>query len=272
MDFAGKARKLERRIARTVDAAVDEFMGTDAPAPLEIVHAVLDRTEQQIQEAGRGRRVFPFNRVIVHVVADARDREARARYAAATEGPPTLSERVAARLASAGCRVTGLTTEIVYAAKPGADWQTAAFHIEFDKVHAAPTPPVAGPVRIRLTVAKGEAEQRAYAFGGGRIDIGRGADVLDQKQRLIRTNQVAFREDDSEANGSVSRRHAHIVYGADAAEYRLCDDHSTHGTSIVREGRTIKVPAATRGTRLQSGDEIALGHARLRVALERKPS
>lgn len=266
MDIVGKARNLERRIARTVDAAVDEFMGKDAPAPLEIVHAVLDRAEQQIQEAGRGRRVFPFNRVVVHVVAAARDKEARARYAAAAEGPPTLTERLISRLESAGCRVGSLIAEVVYVAKPGAEWRTPAFHVEFDRAPPVPAGTVE-PVRIRLTVAKGDAEQRAYVFSGGRIDIGRGTEVLDQRQRLIRTNHVAFREEGTDANSSVSRRHAHVVYGADAGEYRLCDDHSTHGTSIIREGRTIKVPAATRGARLQAGDEIALGHARLRVSI-----
>ena len=32
----------------------------------------------------------------------------------------------------------------------------------------------------------------------------------------------------------------------------------------------IKVPAGARGTRLEPGDEIALGHARLRVTFEAK--
>ena len=75
MDIADKARKLERRISRTVDAAVEEFMGRSATTPIEIVHAVLVRAETEIQEIGRGRRVFPFNRVRVHVVAERKRRE-----------------------------------------------------------------------------------------------------------------------------------------------------------------------------------------------------
>jgi hypothetical protein len=155
----------------------------------------------------------------------------------------------------------------MYVPKPGTDWQNPAFHVAFERVDAAVAPPapVAGPVRIRFVVVKGATEQRGYAFSGGRIDIGRGSEVFDQRQRLIRTNQLAFREDGGDVNGSVSRRHAHVSYDTEAGTYRLCDDHSLHGTSIVREGRTIKVPAATRGIRLQSGDEIALGQARIRV-------
>jgi pSer/pThr/pTyr-binding forkhead associated (FHA) protein len=114
----------------------------------------------------------------------------------------------------------------------------------------------------------GSASQRVYAFTGGRIDIGRRAEVLDQRQRLIRTNQVAFAEDGPDENRSVSRRHAHIAYLDDEGAYRIWDDRSAHGTSLVRNGRTIKVPAGARGTRLSPGDEIVLGHARLKVAIE----
>src|SRR5215213_5245520 len=103
MDLAGKARKLERRISRTVDAAVDEFIGRSATAPLEIIHAVLERAEHEIQEIGRGRRVFPFNHVRVLVLTAPRDKESRARFDAVVQGPPSLSERVADRLRSTGC-------------------------------------------------------------------------------------------------------------------------------------------------------------------------
>ena len=270
MDIADKARKLERRISRTIDAAVEELTGRSEPAPIEVVHAVLERAEHQMQEIGRGRRVFPFNRVRVHVVAAPRDKEARARFAAVLDGPPSLAERLRDRLRSGGCDVTDLSTEVVYARQPGAGWERAEFHVEFDRVPptAVRSPPRASspPVRLKLVVVNGTAERRAYVFDGGRIDIGRRAHVLDQRQRLIRTNHVAFAEDGPETNHSVSRRHAHIEFDADAGCYRLFDDRSAHGTSIVRGGRTIKVPAV-RGTKLESGDEIALGQARLKVTL-----
>ena len=90
--------------------------------------------------------------------------------------------------------------------------------------------------------------------------------MIDQRQRLIRTNQIAFLEDGGVENQSVSRRHAHVEFGDGG--YRIWDDRSSHGTSVVRGGRTIKVAAGARGTRLMPGDEIVLGHARLRVAIE----
>ena len=274
MDFAGKAQKIERKLARSLDAAIGELVGRDEPAPLEMVHAVLDRAEREIQEIGRGRRVFPFNTVRVLVVAGARDREARARIDAVIAGPPSLADRLAERLAAAGCTRTPTATEVVYVKQRGDDWQDARFHVLFDRVERGASPPASASAsaataavpRIKLTVVKGSAAQRVSVFTGGRVDIGRRAEVLDQRQRLIRTNQIAFMEDGGAENQSVSRRHAHIEF-ADGC-YRIRDDGSAHGTSLVRAGRTIKVAAGTRGTKLSSGDEIILGHARLKVAIE----
>jgi len=65
----------------------------------------------------------------------------------------------------------------------------------------------------------------------------------------------------------VSRQHAHIEYVDAGRHYRLRDDRSAHGTSIVRNGRTVLVPAGSRGIRLESGDEIVLGEARARVGI-----
>lgn len=271
MDIAGKARKLERKIARSVEAVVGEFAGRPAPEPLEIVHAVVDRAEQQVQEAGRGRRVFPFNRVKVHLLVSPQDKGARARFAAVADGPPTLAERLQSKLQSAGCRSEALEVEIAYTARAGANWENPEFHVEFARLPAAP-PPVAAapapPARLKLLVLNGKAARRAYAFTGGRIDIGRRAEVIDARQRIVRTNDVAFDEEGPDANRTVSRRHAHVIYQEGSGEYRLWDDRSAHGTSLVRRGRTIPVPGASRGVRLEPDDEIVLGQARLKVVIE----
>jgi hypothetical protein len=48
----------------------------------------------------------------------------------------------------------------------------------------------------------------------------------------------------------------------------LKDDGSAHGTAVLRKGQTIPVPQGSRGTRLQSGDDIVLGQAKLRVRIQ----
>jgi pSer/pThr/pTyr-binding forkhead associated (FHA) protein len=141
--------------------------------------------------------------------------------------------------------------------------------VEFGRVaEGAPPAPAPAPVpRLKLTVVTGKASQRTQMFSGGRIDIGRRSEVLDAKYRVVRTNHVAFEEDGPEANRSVSRRHAHVTYDQQAAGYRLHDDRSVHGTSLLRGGRTIVVPAGSRGVRIESGDEIIVGQARIKVTL-----
>ncbi len=269
MDIVGKARKLERRIARTLDAAVVELVGPSTSAPLEIVQAVVDRAELEVIDAGRGQRVFPFNRVRVHVRAGARDRDTRARFAAVVEGPPSLSERLLTRLQAAGVPSPAVAVELVFVAKAGKQWETAEYHVEFERRDDAPAAAATAspPPRLQLTIVQGRAGRRAFEFTGGRIDIGRGREVLDTKQRLVRTNHVAFDEQGPDANQSVSRRHAHVIYDAATREYRLLDDRSVHGTSIVRNGRTIVVHPGSRGVRLEAGDEILLGQVRIRVGL-----
>jgi predicted component of type VI protein secretion system len=91
--------------------------------------------------------------------------------------------------------------------------------------------------------------------------------VRDSRNRLIRTNHVVFTDGAGQVNETVSRCHAHIDRGEGPGDYRLFDDRSAQGTTIVRNGKTVSVPVGTRGVRLQSGDEIVLGEARLRVKL-----
>lgn len=268
MDIVGHARKLERRIARSLDAAVGEFVGAAPPEALEIIYQVLDRAEQEIQHTGRGRRAFPYHRVKLLVVIPAKDRQARARFDTVVQGPPSLRERIAGRLESAGVPKLSPAVDVEYVGKAPAGWSNPRFDLEF--IREAQPGPVEVPRSVpalKLTVLSGKASHRTYSFTGGRIDLGRRADVLDAKQRLVRTNHVAFAEDGPAANSSVSRRHAHILYETAARQYRLLDDRSAHGTGIVRRGKTIAVHPGPRGVRLEDGDEILLGQAKLRVSI-----
>jgi hypothetical protein len=274
MDLLGKARKLEAKISRTLDEAVEGFVGRSPKEPVEIVQAVIDAAEQQIQAAGRGRRVFPFNQITVHVLAASRSDKAR--FAAVADGPPPLSERILERLHSAGCNIDRLEVNVAYAARPKPDWLAPEHHIVFDRIElpaqpvepTAPTAAVVNPSKIELTIVSGSAQRPVFTFVGGRIDIGRRTDVLDHQQHLIRVNHVAFTEGDNDINRTVSRRHAHVTYAAPSREYRIHDDGSSRGTAILRSGQTIRVPQGSRGIRIDSGDEIVLGEARIRVKIK----
>jgi pSer/pThr/pTyr-binding forkhead associated (FHA) protein len=129
----------------------------------------------------------------------------------------------------------------------------------------APAPVEEPPPAVEIEIAAGEAEQPLYSFQFARIDLGRCAQVRDHRNHLLRSNHVAFADTDDAINRTVSRRHAHLEYRADERAFRVCDDGSEQGTVVARGGRTIAVPPGARGVRLQPGDEILLGHARLRV-------
>ena len=267
MNLLRKARELETKLAGTLDRTVGEFVRSGAREPVETIHAIVEAVKAEIQSGGRGRRVFPFNKIAVTILAPSRD--ARARIEAMVEGEPTLRHRIVSGLAAASCPVNDLDLSIEYDTRSRKHWRTPEYHIEFERV-AKPLAPaaatIAPPSRIELTVLQGTAERRTYSLApSARLDIGRCADVRDSRHRLIRTNHVAFVEASNGINQTVSRRHAHISYEAAARCFRLHDDGSEHGTGIVRHGRTLAVPRGTRGVRLESGDEIVLGDARVRV-------
>jgi hypothetical protein len=267
MDILNKARKLESKLAQTIDRAAHQWSESGPRGPLEVLHGVLAAVDERMEPAGRGAHVFPFNRIKVSVVADSRD--ARARFAGVLDGIPSLREKIAARLRDAGCDVPSLQVKVAYVAQPESTWSAAEFHVDFDRVHVTDPPPsdATATRELTLTIVSGSADQPAYSLTLDRINLGRCAEVRDRRNHLIRTNHVVFTDGAGQINETVSRCHAHIDLGGSPGDYRLFDDRSAHGTTIVRNGKTIAVPTGSRGVRLQSGDEIALGEARLRVKM-----
>jgi len=268
MDFLRKARKLESTLARTLDRAAQGWANSGPREPLEILHAVIDSIEERVEPAGRGRHVFPFNKIKLSVVAESRD--ARARFAAVLDKNPPLQARIEKRLRDAGCDPADVRVTTVYVARPEPHWTRPEFHIVFDRVvHQEAATEERGPAPgLKLTIVQGLAEKPTYTFALPRINLGRCVEVRDSLNRLIRTNHVAFVDGEHLSNHSVSRRHAHIEYAEALRQYRISDDRSAHGTALVRNGRTIPVPAGSRGVRLRSGDEIIVGEARARIRID----
>lgn len=269
MDILRKVRDLESTIARQFDSAAKRLARPGAREPLDIVHAILEAVDREIQPGSRGRRVFPFNRIRVSVVAPSR--EARVRLETVFAGEYGLQRRIMDKLRSAGCGPADVCVVTTYVGRAHKNWQDPEFHVAFAKVEeAAPIDRIeipSSPARLDITVLRGVAEKKSYSFASERIDIGRCAEVKDAGSRLIRTNNVAFLEDAVENNHSVSRQHAHIIYQSGSREFRLYDDGSVHGTHIVRHGTTVTVVPGSRGVRVQSGDEIVVGDARMRIKI-----
>lgn len=262
--FLGKARQLESALAAGVDGLSRRVTKSSGRQPLETIVAVVDVIEHEIQPAGRDRRAFPFNHIRVQFAAATP--EAQARLEMLSLGPPALQERISDRLEEAGCGVAGLALDVSFTTDAQPDWTHADFDVRFARAAAAPPAPPQ-PARLELTVTHGTAERTVYVFETAPIAIGRGDEVRDSRQRLLRTNQVVFNEGAGDVNQSVSRRHARIEHDETAVGYRLFDEGSAQGTSVIRRGRGFPVPRGTKGLHLQPGDEIVLGQARLRVKI-----
>jgi hypothetical protein len=233
---------------------------TDEPPELaEIRLAVLDRIREKSYRSG-GRKVFPYDllRVEMRGVEESRRDVFAGRFFR-----KYIEQEVRSALRDGGCRFPdNLRVDVEPVAglpKPGEDWLF---------VEAASQERVdAGTKSVgKLIVREGDANTAEIRLDKARTNIGRVVDVY-RAEGLFRRNDLAF-EADTEVNRSVSREHAHIQYDRAAGEYRLFNDrwyergpHGDCATWIVRDGMSQEVHRTSRGTKLESGDEIRFGKA-----------
>jgi len=243
----------EKTIERGFRKWTERVFGAAQSDELLLVHrAILEEIETKVQTASRSKRIFPYSLLTITLVSADADR--RALYAAAFAEESRLENDVRQALASAGCQLPRGFSVAVRTAESGAP----AFQIEYGSAK-----PARCPAKASLVVVKGKAQCEVYAITKARTNIGRLAELTDADQRVVRRNDVVFLEGEDEANGTVSRKHAHVRFAA--GEYRIADDESEFGTRVFRDGRSIEVPAGNRrGEKLRNGDEVYLGRACLR--------
>lgn len=265
--LTGLGRDLRGRLRKFFDTPLSR----DA-TPLEIGQAVLDEVEQRIEPVGRGRRVFPYTGLHIRVLAA---EGARVPLEATFAG---FGARVGERLEELRCDapralavdltciseapaswVAGQVYDVVYVRNIAADAATA---------DAGGTPRLTPPPVLRVTVLKGVAVAETFEFRESTVSIGRTADPTDDLGR-VRRNRIAFADVVDGVTETVGRAHARLRVDAATGDYRLYDEGSSNGTSIVRDGDVIVVPRRDpRGVRVLSGDEIQVGRAVLRVEFD----
>jgi hypothetical protein len=247
--------EIEKTIERGFHRFTERMFGPADSNELLLLHrAILAEVEGKVQIVARGRRVFPFARVAVTLVAA----EAERRTILQAAFGERLGADIREAMEGSQCELPrGFSVE-VRTAEAGLH----AFEIEFS---AAPVraQAAAAAANGRVILVKGKTGSPEYSLGKARTNIGRMAELTDADHRVVRRNDVVFDEGADEANATVSRKHAHIRL--DAGDYRLCDDGSEFGTRVFRDGRSIEVPTGDRrGEKLRAGDEIYLGRACLR--------
>jgi hypothetical protein len=257
----------------SLDRFLDKLRGWGRPwttgvEPVEIHRALLEDVEAQAVAVGGGRRVFPFDRVEVKLLAATPEERARLE-AIAAEGWE-LEREIRERLRAAGARFPeALAVPVVVTEDDGPEFGGRRYALAFRKAAAGEAEPAAGASRpgLRLTVHKGQAVRDAYDLDADRIFLGRLEEVLDAVGRVKRRNDVAFVEG-GEIEQTVSREHARIAWDEESRAFWLRDEGSASGTLLFRAGRSIEVSRHDRrGVRLLSGDEIYLGRAALKVEI-----
>ncbi len=249
--------------------------------PVEIHRALLEDVDSQVVAVGGGRRVFPFDRVEVKLLATSP--EEKTRLEAIVQNGWNLESEIRDRLKAQGVRVPeGLTVPVVVTEERAPEFGDRRYALGFRKAPAAADAadaadtahigPNASPRRaarppLHLSIVKGKAVQEAYDFDAERIYLGRLEEVLDVAGRVKRRNDVAFLDEDDLAQ-TVSREHARIAWDAGSGAFWLRDEGSASGTLLFRAGRSIEVSRHDRrGVKIENGDEVYLGRAVVRVGM-----
>ena len=242
----------------------EDPLAADA-TPLELLHATLDQLEAKIQPAGRGRRVFPYDRIAVRIT------QASADVAAVQAIFSSLESRLRERLQELRCDVHEKMELSVSVEEVDASSQQPVLSVECSAAEREPPSPAvraAGYPPLRITVVKGQCADSEYVFEEPVIAIGRTAEPTDAFGQ-VRYNHVAFLEERDGVNETVGRAHARLQFDTASGHYHLFNEGSSNPTSILRSGRVIRLaPRDPRGVRVQSGDQLQLGRAVLRIAIE----
>lgn len=251
--------KLFRDFERTIDEKLRKLFGSDA-APgqgrelVEIQRMILDRVDDRVQQLPRARRVFPYNDVAVRIPVP--NAEVHAAYDTVFVADNALREEIVDHLRREDVEFPrDLQVEVTLVETAELTEPSLVFR---KREATGPSTASATPAipAVDFVLPSGTAVEVVKA----RIHVGRSAEVLDDRRRLVRRNDVVVEHD------TVSRAHAHVEWTG--AEFRLFDDGSSYGTSVIHEGRLVEVPrAGGRGQRLDSGDEIYFGQLRVRFEL-----
>jgi FHA domain len=253
---------LERRIDEVLRGMLRSSSPDQKRELLEIHRALLDDIAAHADSLRRGKQVFPYSRLEVRILLP--DPALRRSYELVFVEGDALSRDIRVRLEDQRVELPArLAVQVELVTELPPDVTARGFDVHYGSM---PTPqPSEKGMEVRLTVIAGFAEQQQLCLKKKRINLGRLAEVINADQRLTRKNDMAFLDDAPAPNPSVSRAHAHIEFDPEKAVFRLFDDRSAHGTTVLRDGSVIPVPQGpSKGVALQHGDEIVLGQARLR--------
>ena len=278
MDILAKARQLEARLARTVDRAAARVIPPAAREPLEMAHA--RRGGRRGRGAARRARpaalsVQPHPRAARGAVAPAAGAVRGDVRGGADAGAAHPDAARDGRLPAAGSR----RRRRLRGVGRGRVGSRPTVHVEFDRVETPvpePLPEPAAPAPRAAAARRGDRDRGRR--GGAAVVF---VPVRPHRPGALRPGArpaqsawcgpTTWRSPTPTTRSTAPCRAATRTWTTSAAEraFRVYDDGSEQGTAVSRGGRTIAVPPGPRGVRLQPGDEIVLGLARVESAAGR---
>ena len=257
-----RVHKLEHRIDQKLRQMLRSSSPNQAREPIELYRAILDEVTSRIDSVPRGRLIFAYSCVSVRVLLPNPERR-RSYELVFTEADPLTRDVKTYFEENRVEYPASLKVDVELTENLPLDVSERGFEIAYSNAPSAA--PGLDAIPIRLTILVGNAETDKYELAKHRINFGRLAEVLDSDMRTVRRNDVALKDDSGVENSTVSRAHAHLEYDPDANRFRLFDDGSARGTTVLREGSVIPVPRGkSKGVLLQPGDEISLAMVRIR--------
>jgi len=260
---------LERRIDEKLRGLLRSSSPDQKRELLEVHRAVLDDIAAHVDTLPRGKQILAYTQLDVQISLP--DPALRRSYELVFIEADALSRDIRQRLEEQRAELpANLSVQVELVPELPPDVAARGFDVHYG---SAPIQRFSQePPEVRFKVISGSAQQPELLLKKRRINLGRLAEVIDAEQRLTRQNDVAFREDAPAPNQSVSRAHAHLEFDSENVAFRLYDDRSAHGTTVVRDGTVIPVPPGpSKGVALRDGDEIVLGQARLRFEIMANP-
>ena len=252
-------------MGRDLHARVRDFFDNPlgpASTPLELLQSALDQLERKVQPGGRGARLFPYTRIVVHVGQPNADR-------AAVEAVfRQLEPRLRDRFQELKCDAPpAIAVRVSFTRRPAEGTPVVSVECLAEPETTAPAAAAPAYPTVTIAIVKGRCDRPKYSFADPVVLIGRTAEVVDAHGR-VRRNHVAFTEEADGVSETVARAHARLQFEGGA--YRLFNESRSNPTYVLREGRNHQVVAQDpQGLRLQSGDEIHLGRAVIRVTIAR---
>jgi hypothetical protein len=257
-----RLQKLERRIDEKLRQALRSSSPDQTPELIEVYRAILDEVASAIDTLPRGRLTFGYSHVDVCVLVQ--NPERRRSYEIVFLEADSLTRDIKAQFEEGKVDFPSrLKIDVALVDSLPLDVSERGFDVSYSNPSGSAL--ALDTIPVKLTVLVGNAGQNQYCFTKKRINLGRLAEVLDSDLRTVRRNDLPLNDDSTVANSTVSRAHAHIEFDADASRFRLFDDDSAYGTTVVRDGSVIPVPkGASKGVLLERRDEIILGKVRIR--------